>query len=411
MNRLIFILLLFPSIINAQDSISENKSYPFILQDSPARLFSMRQFDEDYLSTHRLIHPLLNKGFNSNYTYLAEIAAHILVFGTMTHEEAHRSVLVSLNIGSITQPFILSRRGGYVAGVQDVTLRNLRDNDLPDFIRLHTSGLESDYMLLHREKTMLAFNIESYRNIIVEFAFRNLTFLEYYMFVFVHYDIDGAEEKNELKRDVVGNDIYGAARHLHRPAMTYKRYTMYKELTSEEKNYLQKMGYRTLLNLVNPNIIGIRNLKLSNTLKMNFGLGHTLCPFGDFIDEDLWFLYNNKLRINLYVRQFENKNHWFPAAGLSIQDFPIRKNIEISGTLHYWNQPNNLLFSEVNGFKGGAIDLLGKYFFNTKIKSGLKKISLDLGIILKTKGFLPEETIMRKHFGLRFGTTFFIDRS
>jgi hypothetical protein len=231
------------------------------------------------------------------------------------------------------------------------------------------------------------------------------------MFVFVHYDIDGAEEKNELKRDVVGNDIYGAARHLHRPAMTYKRYTMYKELTSEEKNYLQKMGYRTLLNLVNPNIIGIRNLKLSNTLKMNFGLGHTLCPFGDFIDEDLWFLYNNKLRINLYVRQFENKNHWFPAAGLSIQDFPIRKNIEISGTLHYWNQPNNLLFSEVNGFKGGAIDLLGKYFFNTKIKSGLIKISLDLGIILKTKGFLPEETIMRKHFGLRFGTTFFIDRS
>ena len=33
-------------------------------------------------------------------------------------------------------------------------------------------------------------------------------------------------------------------------------------------------------------------------------------------------------------------------------------------------------------------------------------MSVDLGLNYKTKGFLPEEVVMDKHFGVRLGVTF-----
>jgi hypothetical protein len=390
-------------------NVSQKTIYSFIIQDSPARLFTMRQFNEDYLSGSQLYSHMIEKNFSPALNYIIRITTNFFVFIPLTHEEGHRSILISKNIGSISQPFFLSRRGGYIDGVTDSTLKNLRDRDFPDYARLYTAGLESDYMLTHREETLLAFEKETYKNLVVEYLMRKAMIMEYYLMIFLKFDIDGAEEKDELRRDIVGNDVYGVIRHLHRPAMAFHRYTRYSDLTPEEISYSKKMGYRAFFNLVNLNMIGIQNIRVFDNMKVNFGMGHTMCPFGDFIDENIWVKYKDKLKIDGYVRQFENNGKWFLAGGLGINDYPLAKKFISSVDIHLWDQPVNLGFNDNKGKFGGAVEWVGRYFLMPNQKTRLKGVSVDLGLIFKTAGFLPEEINMRRHFGFRLGASFAID--
>ncbi|HEX7584060.1 MAG TPA: hypothetical protein VF373_05190, partial [Prolixibacteraceae bacterium] len=315
---LLFILLfiskafLFAQNEDSTKIINQGKNYPFIFQDSPARLFTMRQFNVDYLSSYRVVSTALDKSFSPVINYSLQSVVIILELGSLTHEEGHRSILSAKNIGSISQPFYFSKRDGFVDGVTDLTLKNLRDTNFPTFMRLYTAGSESDYMLCNREESLMAFGDESFRNLAAEYLIRKASLIQYYLIGFVHYDIDGVEETNELTRDVVGNDVYGAARHLFRPTMPFHRYTLFNDLTSEEKNFVYKMGYRSLFNLINLNLIGIPSIAISKNLRLNFGMGHVLCPFGDFTDENFW-IPSTKFKLLAYVRGFQNRTNWFMA--------------------------------------------------------------------------------------------------
>ena len=408
--NLILLLIILNSSLFAQskDSTEINtrvKAYPFIFQDTPARLSTMRQFNVNYLSAYRILSTAFDKSFSPVINYSLQSVVIILGLGSLTHEEGHRSILSAKNIGSISQPFFFSKRDGFVDGVTDLSLINLRASDLPVYIRLYTAGSESDYMMGNREESLMAFGDESFRNLAAEYLIRKASLIQYYLIGFVHYDVDGAEETNELKRDVVGNDVYGAARNLFRPNMPFHRYTLFNDLTSEEKNYVYKMGYRSLFNLINLNLIGIPNISLSNNLSLNYGMGHILCPFGDMTDENFWIHYK-KFKVLAYVREFQNKTNWFMGGGLSLMDCPIGKRIETSLSTHLWNQPKDLGFNDTKGLTGGAVDITGKYFFSTHALNNLKRVSIDLGVTYKSKGFLPEDVYLSKHLGFRLGATF-----
>ncbi len=419
--RLLFILSLFllnTFNLRSQESdsiqsfsIGQKTIYSFIIQDSPARLFTMRQFNENYLSGYLLFNHLMNNSFSPKLNYLIQAVAGFVVFIPLTHEEGHRSILISKNIGSVSEPFFFSKRGGYIDGVTDASLVSLRDKDFPVFARLYTAGLESDYMLTHREEAMFSFGKASFKDLAVEYLMRKFMLMQYYLIGFFKYDVDGAEEKNELNRDIVGNDVYGIVRQLHRPTMPFQRYTRYSDLTSDEISYLKKMGYRSFLNLLNPNIIGISNIRVSKYLSLNLGMGHTMCPFGDFTDENLWLKIKGKLMIDTYFRQYQNKNHTFLAGGFGIKDYPLTNRFVSSIDIHLWDQPEKLGFTDDKAKFGGGIEWIGKYFFNTREKSHRKGISLDFGLTYKTAGFLPEEIRMQKHFGMRLGTSIALDRS
>jgi len=100
--------------VAAQDTADPGKgekSYPFILRDSPPRLFTMRQFDEVSLSTYRLFSDLLNSNLKPVVSYAVQGAVVLLFFHGLTHEEAHRAILVGEDIGAVSHPFQLSERG------------------------------------------------------------------------------------------------------------------------------------------------------------------------------------------------------------------------------------------------------------------------------------------------------------
>jgi hypothetical protein len=407
LTSLALLTLLLGSTASAQDAESADggRTYPFIIRDSPARLFTMRQFDQDYLSGYRLLFGLTGDNLSPPIHYALQIGSSFFILETMTHEEAHRSILVSQDIGSISQPFRFSERGGYVAGVTDQTLKNLRDTSFPTFIRLHTAGFESDYMLATREEGLLSFEDERYKTLLVEYWFRKAALVAYMMEGVFKHDTDGPEEANELERDIVGNDLYGAIRHLHRPTMEYKRYTRYADLTADELGHLKRVEWRTLLNLANVDVAGINNFRLSPNLTFNVGLGHCMGPFGDFIDEKVWLAYKRKTRVTGYLREFENKSNWFFGGGIGIENYPLWRRWTASASAHLWSQPVNLDFNGRAGKAGGAVDVSGSYDLLGAKKGRMRSFSLDVGMIYKTEGFLPEEVYLEKHFGLRFGLT------
>jgi hypothetical protein len=251
----------------------------------------------------------------------------------------------------------------------------------------------------------MAFGDESPRALIVEYLLRKVSLVRYLTEGLFHHDTDGPEEANELERDIVGNDLYGAIRHLFRPAMPYTRYTRLADLTGEERGYLRRVEWRAFLNLVNPNVIGVTGFRLSEDLRMNVGLGHCLGPFGDFIDEKVWLAYRRAVKVTAYLREFENLDRWFLGCGLGLVDYPVTGRVLVSAMAHYWNQPVDLGFTARSGRAGGAIDLTGRYRFPLRSGGRVDDVSLDVGLVWKTAGFLPEELALGRHFGLRCGLT------
>lgn len=282
---IIFLLTMDVMPQNAtKDSLTE-KEYPFILMDSLAKLFTMRQFNESSLSLYRMAMSEINKTISTKWRINISALVSGLLYIPLTHEEGHRSILTYKNIGSISQPYFNDDLAAYIKGVRDADLKLLRDTNLPTYIRLHTVGLESDYAMLLREASLMNLKKENVSVLWADYFIRKFSLTAYYCYGLFKANAGIKEESDELKRDIVEHDIYGAIRHLHRPDMEFKRYTDYNDLTQEEKKFTKRVGWRSLLNLVDPLLIGKTGFKLNTKYTGNFALGYGMVPFGDYIDE------------------------------------------------------------------------------------------------------------------------------
>jgi hypothetical protein len=375
------------------------------MMDSPAKLFTMRQFNESYVSFYGYFSKSLQTHVkNKLLVSLIEPLVQGLILMPLTHEEGHRSILTAKGIGSISQPFFNKDGLAYVNGVTDQTLIKLKNEDPASYIRLHNGGLESDYMIAKRIEDMVSFDQANYKYYKWEYFSRKIGIVQYIAMGLFEYELDKKEEENELDRDIVGHDVYGAVRHLFRPDMEFYRYTRYKDLTRNERQYLDNLGYHSFLNLLNPILFGKSGFKIHKDIKANLGAAHMVAPFGEFIDENIWLKYK-KYNISFYFRQFHNKDNWSDGIGIGIHEYNISNKIIISLNGHYWEQPQAYSFTTPNTFKGGAVDLKIRYRFKNNDNQTIQGFSYDLGFISKTEGFLPEEVILEKHNGFRLGFT------
>lgn len=405
-NLLTFLLLLlFSLFVFSQNIDTTARYYDFLIQDKPAVWMTMRQMNITYLSSTRILHRfVLSSISNQSVSHVLLACLHSVFFMPLTHEEGHRSILTTRHIGSVSQPYFNKYGAAYVKGVSDATLKNLRDNFFVEYIRLHTAGLESDYMLTKRVETLLAFELDVFNHMKWEYWTRKYGIMQYYLTGLLGMELDLPEEKNELDRDIVGHDIYGAARHLHRPDMEFYRYTNYRDLTRTERQFVRTVGWLSMLNVMNTNFIGKQNFRISEKLKVNFGLGYTMAPFGGFVDQNFWLL-RNELKLHVYLRQFHNKHTWFPGGGIEVYQYPVGRRVFLTASGHFWQQPENFQFRTTQHFVGGAADIYVQYFFASPQYN--RRISLDGGVLIKTRGFLPEEMYLNETISFRWGTTLY----
>jgi hypothetical protein len=377
--------------------------YPFVLADSPARLSTMRQADENMLSLYRIAMRGVNAILPRGVSGLIQLGVSGLVLIPFSHEEGHRSILTYNDIGSVSRPFFNSSGAAYVQGVTDATLIALRDGDLPQFLRLHTAGLESDYATLLRENSLMTFGGESAGVLWFEYLMRKGSLIGYYAYGLFKADIDITEEADELKRDIVGHDVYGAIRHMHRPDAGYKRYVGYGDLTPTEQRFVKRVGWLSMLNLADPTLFGKIGFRLKNGDRVNFALGYAMTPFGDLVDQNFWWD-ARRFDARFYVREYGNRERWFPALGAEFSDIRLGDRFIVTAAAHGWQQPEKLSFTSTKGRLGGALDVMCKFRLD---RGGSRDfgISADLGVTAKTEGFLLEYMSMTRHMGMRFGTS------
>ena len=242
----------FTNLFSQNDPIA-HKTYNFVISDG-SESYSMHQINQNYVSGYRIFSRSIDSILpNKKVGSLVKVLFVSIIGMPLTHEEGHRSVLTHKGIGSISQPFFNNKGAAYVKGVKDESLISLRENDFSNYIRLHTAGLESDQMLTSEMENLLFFNEETFECLEVEYMLRKLSPIFYNLTTFIpSLSPNIKEDTNELDRDIVGHDVWGMVRHLHRPDMEFHRYTNFEDLTKVEKSYAKKMAWRSFSNFLNP---------------------------------------------------------------------------------------------------------------------------------------------------------------
>ncbi len=365
------------------------KEYPFVLLDSPPVIATMRQTDVTYLSAYRLSTGFIYDNLDERWALSLDVLLTSVLYMPLTHEEGHRSILTANDIGSISKPYFNRYGAAYVIGVTDSTLKNLRDSDLPTYIRLHTAGLESDYAIMGFSRQALIFDGD--KRIAMEYLVRRFSHLTYLgLSVFPSLLPELEEEEDELKRDIVGHDVWGMARHLHRSDMDFYRYTEYDDFTSDEEDFIKRVALLSLVNLADPAIYYI--FKRHDVPDMLFTGGYTITPFGDMAEVE--FLWDKGPGISTKLRAFGNKSRAFPGLSVGIGRYEVTDRLSLWGNVELWQQPEELDFWTKQAEIGaGGMVFLG---YRPTEKSPLW---LEAGLIAKTSGFMLENMYLQKNIG------------
>lgn len=401
-NLLKLFFLLFFTI-----SYSQSKFYDYNFYEGKNYLFTMNQSNDLMLNTIRYVGDNVIKKSTTKQIYYYQIVLVTftsLIGQAITHEEGHRSVLSALGIGSISNPFYDKHLVAKVTGVSNATLMNLRKNDLPDYIRLHTAGLESDFAYLKKSDAFFNFNEEKHNVLYFDYLMRKLN-TEFYYISNLYSMKTGIKESDdpELKRDIVGHDLYGVIRHLHRPTMEFYRYTERSDLTTDEKLYANRMAYMSFLNFLNPNIWKEGNYTLSKDLKANFSVNYSLAPFGDFVEQNAYLTIKEKYKMNPYFRQYFNKSYTFLAGGINLHNYAFHSDeFLLNSSLDFWNQPKNLEFRNKEAVFGYGIKTeLAIKFSNWN--NNTKSAYFNIGASYKSNGFIPEAPSLKEDFRILMG--------
>ena len=386
-------------------NFAQSKYYNFNVYEGKNYLYTMNQSNNLVIDSQRLIGNLLIDEKSSKWKKVAYHTGQFLftayVGQSISHEEGHRSVLSELGINAQSKPFPDPDGVSTVVGVSNETLINLRDTDLPNYIRLHTGGLESDYSYLKKLDSDFNFNEESYTIMYWDYIMRTIGVGGYFFSLLSPSQINIVEHNTpEIKRDVVGHDLYGMIRHLHRPSMNFYRYTEWEQLTDEEHSYAKRVGLLSMLNILNPNIFRISSFKLSENIMGSFSVNYSLTPFGDFVEQNAYLTIRSKLKINPYLRQYFNKSSVFSAGGINLKNYCLNDKFLLNSSFDFWAQPKNLEFrTKLSDFGFGLKSDIAYKF--TRISSG--DFYFNIGASYKTFGFIPESPSLKEDLRLNAG--------
>ena len=335
------------------------------------------------------------------------------IFGGITHEEAHRAILTNKGIGSVSQPIIKMINPfmgvAYVKGVRDNELKNLRDTDFLSFIRMHTAGLESDYLFCQKGFDDFVFNNTfsgdalMYNPSLLDYIMRGINMTMYQQSA-NSKGIKIAEETNELERDIVGDDVCGMIHHLFNPTAEYHRYFDPSSFSEEEKKFAKRIYWKAFLNfpIISPVIVSKNIFEITPKLNLSFNTGYCLTPFGDLIDENIYLQIKNVMQgpmnIVFTARQYQNKDYWFPEFDLRCEQFSPLKWLTLNAGANIWWQPENLSFTTDKAEFGGSVELgCNIYPFKT-VENAKYEFGINLNCMYKTKGFKPEIMSMDEDF-------------
>ena len=362
----LFLILFLPFSLHPEE-------YPLTLIDTPYNIdarfktFSMEQsLNITFLLSRRMHDYTARKVLSLNFSPWIK---GVILAGTLTledmifdylpggygwlHEEWHRSVMGLKGINSFDEIYLLPFFSKYVS------VSHVKDSDLiylkkyfPHYIvRLDEAGVEGQFYLTEKIRDCCFVNnsicIEEIPSLLT-----NIVNSELYITLSASKEADRDTEKfekhegtNILKRDFTGLDFTAWVYDLFRPYEPYKargihpsgvgikRYIAWSQLSKHEQKYLRLQSYLTWLNLISPQLIGFSRI----AGRWNFYLTHYLTDSGFLVEGNI--LNSGSLPFKFTLENYFNLSHWFP--GISLKFFPIKifKDVEVSGKISLFTQP------------------------------------------------------------------------
>ncbi len=281
-------------------------------------------------------------------------------FGVWSHEEYHRVVLGQYGIDSRNDTWDLPLTSIYVSHVTDEELVWLKRDHPGDMVRLSSSGMEADVELARAIEADVFFDRTDWRRDLVTLAILRGGVIRYMWTcdsdaATTTTDRDNAREPDPAWRDIVGYDCDAWAYDLQRPDEPYaargphptgigiERYRKPTQLTAQERKLLVEAKWLSLLNVVDPAMLGLRwgVPSAPQDWRMTAGLAYQMTSFGQAITLDL-YANGADARWRAAVRLFTSDHLWLP--GVEVERVRLAANVggarlEVTPAVGLWLQP------------------------------------------------------------------------
>jgi hypothetical protein len=364
----------------------------------------------------------------NNIIFYGGTAVGLLAFGYVLpfgypwlQQEYTRSILTRFNINSLNGRYNIFDPTG-VTGVTDADLARLKAESPHNFVRMEEANIEgylslSDRMLRNRFLYDLhdLSNITAFLSITVGLGHVAIAMIDEHSFEDADNTINNWYQNNGSQKDriLLGfsgiNWVYDlfrpgepyAARGLHPSGDgSVARYITLDQLSENEREYLIKQGWLSLLNYVSPMLYGFNSFPFGKTgFEWNIALRHYLTSFGTDIPVQI-LLKKSPFNMIFTYHSYTNYEHYFPAIEAELIDFPVRFTpnfgLLISPRLLLGMQPRDQIFMtgepEFLGLLGCRVDFaVSKHFFPY----------FDLSI--KTDGWIAGNEYLERNASVKAG--------
>jgi hypothetical protein len=332
------------------------------------------------------------------------------------HEEWHRAVLSNRGIASRNDVYNLDLFASTIAvsHLRDEDLVRLKREHPAEQVRLQEAGIEGELSLATAlEKRWFFFDAAPKSRTILWLLY---TGVQGYVGlkageVDSMTDADNAAEGTDVaRRDFTGDDFTGWTRDLFRPDEPYgargvhpsgvgiDRYTKYAHLQPEERRFLEAQGRLSMLNLLDPNLLGFQGVSVGGW-QTHMNLRHFLTPFGYSIDVNL-FGKRDSRRVFGTLHFYRNHDRIFPGIEAEIPAPPLGASdaLVLSPRVALWRQPRDQRFMTEHGSAGGLVSLRA-----TK-RIGARHAAF-MELTGKSAGWVPGEVSLGTTVTLRTGFT------
>src|SRR5512138_472990 len=304
----------------------------------------------------------------------------IPLFLVWSHEEYHRVVLGQHGIDSRNDAWDVRADTSsiYVSGVPDADLVALKRDHPGDLARLSASGMEGDVELARRMEADAFLDGTDWKRDLVTVAWIRASVVRYLWIcdssaATTTTNSDNLHEPDPLKRDIVGYDCDAWAYDVQRPDEPYAargphptgvgidRYRRPTDLTAHEHGLLVEAKWLSLLNLVDPAMVGAAWAVPGAPAgwRMTGGLAWQMTSFGEAVTLDL-YARGGDARWRAAARLYRSDRLWLP--GLELERVRLarsvgRARLELTPGLGVWLQPAHGRWDDGGAVPGAAARL------------------------------------------------------
>jgi hypothetical protein len=336
--------------------------------------------------------------------FLASILYYWLIADPLERVEPERELLAIKRIRSKYNPTIFnSYQNGYNYGLSNATMENFRQTDYHDFMRLHTIYNDEQYTRARLiEEDLAKADLGNKNNWINGLLLYSPDLLDCRSsnLYFLQRAYSGNKSQNELDQPLIVNPNNSWVRYLYNPTDPYERNIT--TLSSIEAGYLRRSNWLSLQNLISPQMVGVKKIKLTDNTRFTFSLNYLRTVFGEMYEQNLWMMHNDNLS-GIFIRQYVNHEHAGMGIGYKLYDTKLAKNLSLTTNLNYWNQPDQLSFYDQGFSQGFSLKQRIEFKFAEDKFIRRKNMSLFIGYDYKSKGYEPDNLYLAKNFDMQLG--------